>query len=87
MSTEERRTEREGEKRSGRYADAMERLQEILREIDNSEVGIDELADRVEEASGLLKLCREILTGTEAAVEAALKGLEESGTSPTGEKS
>jgi exodeoxyribonuclease VII small subunit len=64
--------------RSMRYADAMERLQVILEEIDDSAIGIDDLAERVKEASDLLKLCREILTKTEADVEEALKGLEDS---------
>ena len=36
------------------------------------------LAERVKKASDLLKLCREILTKTEADVEEALKGLEDS---------
>ncbi len=64
-------------KKSLRYAEAMERLQQILQEIDDSRVGIDELSDKVQEAAGLLRQCRELLVRTEATVGEALSGLEE----------
>lgn len=72
-------SEHKEELRSMRYDDAMGRLQQILQEIDNSQVGIDDLAERVKEASALIKLCRELLTGTEKSVEEVLKSLDEEG--------
>jgi exodeoxyribonuclease VII small subunit len=38
------------------YTDAMNRLDEILEQIDQNQVPLDELAERVVEASDLLKL-------------------------------
>lgn len=59
-----------------KYQQAMARLETILEEIDDSSVGIDELADRVQEAAELLKQCRGILTQTERRVQNSLEFLE-----------
>lgn len=58
------------------YTEAIERLDEILEQIDQNEVPLDELAARVEEASGLLKFCKDVLTKTEAKVSGVLDELE-----------
>jgi exodeoxyribonuclease VII small subunit len=58
------------------YTDAMSRLDEILEQIDQNQVPLDELAERVVEASELLKLCKGVLTKTEAKVSGVLKDLE-----------
>ena len=58
------------------YKNAMDRLEAILERIDNSEMGIDELAGQVEEATSLLKKCRQILVATEKNVQGALDSLE-----------
>ena len=58
------------------YKNAMDRLEAILERIDNSEMGIDELAGQVEEATNLLKKCRQILVSTEKNVQEALASLE-----------
>jgi exodeoxyribonuclease VII small subunit len=58
------------------YTDAMSRLDEILEQIDQNQVTLDELAERVVEASELLKLCKGVLTKTEAKVSGVLKDLE-----------
>ena len=47
------------------YKNAMARLEEILSKIDNSEMEIDELAGQVQEATELLRKCRQILLATE----------------------
>ena len=59
------------------YGEAMERLNEILEHIDESDVPIDELAEQVTEAAGLLKMCKKILADTEAKVHHVLEDLEE----------
>ena len=59
-----------------KYQDAMSRLEIILERVDNTDVGIDELASQVQEATDLLKTCRRILTETEKSVQAALETLE-----------
>ncbi|MBR5692953.1 MAG: exodeoxyribonuclease VII small subunit [Fibrobacter sp.] len=58
------------------YKNAMDRLEAILEKIDNSEMGIDELAGQVQEATNLLKKCRQILVSTEKNVQEALASLE-----------
>ena len=60
-----------------RYQKAMDRLEEILSKIDRSDVGIDELASQVEEATGLLRECKTILSDTGKNVQKALSGLNE----------
>jgi exodeoxyribonuclease VII small subunit len=59
-----------------KYSEAVRRLEEILENVDRSNVGIDELADLVKEASDLIKNCRNILTSTEQNVQESLEGLE-----------
>ena len=58
------------------YKNAMDRLEASLERIDNSEMGIDELAGQVQEATNLLKKCRQILVSTEKNVQEALASLE-----------
>ena len=62
------------EKRS--YSEAIARLDEILEDIDQSKVPIDVLAERVVEAAGLLKRCKNVLTETEAKVKDVLQDLD-----------
>jgi exodeoxyribonuclease VII small subunit len=59
-----------------KYSEAVKRLEEILENVDRSNVGIDELADLVKEASDLIKNCRSILTSTEQNVQESLEELE-----------
>ena len=58
------------------YTEAIARLDEILEQIDQNQVPLDELAARVEEASELLKYCKDVLTKTEAKVSGVLAELE-----------
>lgn len=58
------------------YKNAMERLESILDKIDNSEMEIDELAGQVQEATDLLRKCRQILINTEKNVQEALANLD-----------
>jgi len=48
------------------YAEARARLDRILKELEEGEVEVDALADRVEEAAGLVSLCRARLREQEA---------------------
>ncbi len=60
------------------YSEAMDRLDEILSQMETSEqVDVDHLAERVEEASGLIRLCREKLRRTELSVNRIVDELEE----------
>lgn len=59
-----------------KYSAAIKRLEEILENIDHSNVGIDELADLVKEATDLIKTCRSVLKTTENSVQESLKMLD-----------
>ena len=63
-------------KSTKKYSKAMERLNEILDNIDRNDVSIDDLADQVVEAADLLKTCKKLLTDTESRVKDVLEGLE-----------
>lgn len=58
------------------YTEAFDELQQIVLEMENAEIGIDELDSKVKRASVLLKVCREKLYKTEQNVLDTLKNLE-----------
>lgn len=61
------------------YDDAVRELQDILQQMQGSELGIDALTSKLQRASALLDFCQRRLTKTEAEVQAVLKrlGLED----------
>ncbi len=59
-----------------RYQQAIERLEEIVEQIESSQIDIDDLEKVVSEAVGLISLCRARLTGAQTAVEQALNSLK-----------
>lgn len=59
------------------YSDSIGRLEEILENIDRADLGVDELAEQILEASALLKNCKGILKKTESQIQETLKSLEE----------
>jgi len=59
------------------YAQAMTEIEEILDKIENDELDVDELAEKVKRVSTLLKTCKDKLTKTNAQVEQILKEMEE----------
>lgn len=59
------------------YSEASTRLENILQDIESGEADVDELSARVEEAAGLIKLCREKLSRTELKVKKVVESLAE----------
>ena len=57
------------------YDDAVRELQDILQQMQSSELGIDALTSKLQRASALLDFCQHRLTKTEAEVQAVLKRL------------
>lgn len=53
------------------YADALEELETILREIEDDDVDVDVLAERVSRAAGLIEFCRDRIVAAREAVDAA----------------
>jgi exodeoxyribonuclease VII small subunit len=58
------------------YSDAAGRLDEILSRIEEGQVDIDELSGLVEEAAGLVTLCRSKIHAAEVKVKTITEQLE-----------
>lgn len=59
------------------YSEAMAEIEEILEKIENEELDVDELAEKVKRVSTLLKTCKDKLTKTNEQVEQILKEMED----------
>ncbi len=59
-------------KKKETYAEAMARLETIVNQIDKNELDIDQLADKIKEANGIVAFCKEKLTRAEQDVEKML---------------
>ena len=60
------------------YTEAFEELQEIVLEIEQGEISVDELSEKVKRAAVLIKICKAKLSSTEEDVARILKELEKS---------
>ena len=58
------------------YKEAMEKLEAIVSGLENDEVPVDELAEKVKEASKLIRLCKSVLYETEEEVNKVLQEME-----------
>jgi exodeoxyribonuclease VII small subunit len=58
------------------YSEAVATIDEILQQIETGELDVDELAEKVKQASELLKLCKSKLYATEKEIEKVLKEME-----------
>ncbi len=59
------------------YSDAYQELMEIVQEIENGDISVDVLSEKVKRASILLRFCKEKLKQTEVDVDQILKDLSE----------
>ncbi len=59
------------------YNEAISEIEEILEKIENEELDVDELAEKVKRVSQLLKICKEKLQTTNEQVEQILKEMED----------
>ena len=67
------------------YTDAYEELQTIVSEIEQGEISVDELSEKVKRATLLIGACKAKLTATEAEVAAILAGLSNDRDRPAAE--
>jgi exodeoxyribonuclease VII small subunit len=58
------------------YADAMDELEAILAELEHEDVDIDHLAERVDRAAALIRLCRTRIESARLDVTRLVEGLE-----------
>jgi exodeoxyribonuclease VII small subunit len=60
------------------YTDAFDELQQIVEEIENGQISVDELSEKVKRAATLIKICKTKLSTTEENVNQILKELDDS---------
>ncbi|MDA3929152.1 MAG: exodeoxyribonuclease VII small subunit [Prolixibacteraceae bacterium] len=58
------------------YRESINEIEEILASIENDELDVDELADKVKKVTQLLKFCKDKLYKTQEDVEKVLKEME-----------
>jgi len=58
------------------YSAAILELEDIVSEIENADIGVDELSEKVKRASVLIKICKDKLYKTEEEVSTVLKEIE-----------
>lgn len=61
------------------YTEAFEELRQIVAEIEDGNISIDQLSDKVKRASLLIKICKAKLSSTEEDVNQILKELASDG--------
>ena len=59
------------------YKEAIFEIEEILEKIENEELDVDELSEKVKRVSLLIKTCKDKLYKTETEVEKILKEMED----------
>ncbi len=62
--------------KESKYTEAFEELQEIVAQIEEGEISVDELSEKVKRAAKLIKICKTKLTTTEEDVDKILKELD-----------
>ncbi len=58
------------------YTEAIAELETIVEEIENEDISVDDLSEKVKRASELIRLCKTKLTKTEQEVNEVLKEIE-----------
>lgn len=65
-------------KKQPTYSEAIKRLEEIVRLIDNNELEIDQLAEKIKEANLLITFCNDKLTKADKEIEKILSNKADS---------
>jgi exodeoxyribonuclease VII small subunit len=60
-----------------KYGDAINEIEKILESIENEELDVDDLTEKVKRVAQLIKLCKKKLTHTEQAVEKILEEMQD----------
>lgn len=58
------------------YEEAMSQLEELVRQVENNEQGIDKLADQLKKAQQLIAFCKDKLYATDEEIQIILKNVE-----------
>jgi exodeoxyribonuclease VII small subunit len=60
-----------------KYNKSIERLEEIIAKIESEEIDVDELSERVKEAIGLIKTCKQKIEKAELEVRKVVDGFDD----------
>jgi exodeoxyribonuclease VII small subunit len=60
-------------KKKGTYKEAITEIEEILSQIENNELDVDELSEKVKRVTLLINLCKDKLKNTEEEIEKILR--------------
>ncbi|MBN2480930.1 MAG: exodeoxyribonuclease VII small subunit [Bacteroidales bacterium] len=63
-------------KKTKSYSEAIAQIEEILQLIENGELDVDQLAEKVKQVAELLKICRSKLFETEKEIGRILKEMD-----------
>jgi len=63
-------------KKNVSYKEAITEIEEILRQLENNELDVDELSEKVKRVSQLVALCKEKLHNTEEEIDKILKEMD-----------
>lgn len=63
-------------KKEQTYGEAMKELQEIMQAVENEELDVDVLMEKVKKAAQLIKFCKEKLTKTNEEIQKVLDNIE-----------
>ena len=69
------------------YAEALDELDDILRELEGSDVDVDRLAGRVARAADLISLCRDRIGTARLRIDEVIADLDRSGDASIDESS
>ena len=64
-------------KKKGTYKEAITEIEEILSQIENNELDVDELSEKVKRVSSLINMCKDKLKNTEEEIEKILKEMDQ----------
>lgn len=64
------------------YTEAFDELQQIVSEIEEGQISVDDLSEKVKRAALLIRICKTKLSSTEEDVNKILKDLESTETDP-----
>ncbi len=57
------------------YTEAFEQLQQIVKQMEDADISVDDLADNIKKATKLIKICKDKLTKTEEEVHKTIAEL------------
>ena len=59
-----------------KYSNAVKKLDDIIERIENDQIDVDELSEKVKEAVGLIKVCKSKIEKAELEVKQIVDGFE-----------